>query len=365
MSEARHILLAAGGTGGHLFPAFALAEALLRRGHTVDLASDERIADYGRDFPARQIHTITSGTITGRSPFALAVTGAKLSKGIAEAASLIGRTKPAAVVGFGGYPSFPPVMAARLRGVPSALHEQNAVLGRANRMLAKRVTALATSFEEVKFADAIPAERVTFTGNPVRAVVIAASRHPFDAPVADGPFHLLVFGGSQGARVFSERMPEAVALLSPEMRARLRITQQCRAEDLDAVQTRYHALGVAAQCATFFPDLPQRIAGSHLVIARSGASTIAELTVIGRPSFLVPLPHALDNDQLQNATKLHAAGGCWWAAQEDFGAERIARDLHHLIAAPEQLIPVADASARQGRADADERLADLVERIIG
>ncbi|MEO1264195.1 MAG: UDP-N-acetylglucosamine--N-acetylmuramyl-(pentapeptide) pyrophosphoryl-undecaprenol N-acetylglucosamine transferase, partial [Pseudomonadota bacterium] len=250
------------------------------------------------------------------------------------------------------------------RGVPSALHEQNAVLGRANRMLAKRVTALATSFETVKFADMLPAERVVFTGNPVRSVVVEAAAQPYDPPKAGGPFRLLVFGGSQGARVFSELLPQAVAHLDPADRGRLQVVQQCRPEDLEGVQQRFAELGVEAECAPFFKDLPGRIANSHLVIARSGASTVSELTVIGRPSILVPLPHALDNDQLQNATTLNAAGGCWWAAQKDFDAERAARDLHQLMAAPEQLVPVAHAAKAQGRADADERLADLVETIM-
>jgi len=297
------VLLAAGGTGGHLFPAEALAIVLEKRGLTVDLATDARAAHY--KFPARAIHLIPSATVRGRNPLALARTAALLTLGIAKAWALIGRIRPNVVVGFGGYPTVPPLMAASMRGVPSVLHEQNGVMGRANRLLAPRVTKIATSFQTLTNLDPRLADKISFTGNPVRPQVIAAAAVPYAAPTEK--LRLLVFGGSQGARVMSVILPAAIERLPPEMTARLHVTQQARAEDLDAVRATYARLGVSAECAAFFPDLPARIAAAHLIVSRSGASTVAELSAIGRPSILVPLPHALDQDQFANAGVLAQA----------------------------------------------------------
>lgn len=364
MSE-RLIMLAAGGTGGHLFPAFALAEELGRRGFVVELATDMRGDRYGTGFPARAVHKIHSATIAGRSPVALAKTGVALARGVREAYALMGKQRPVAVVGFGGYPSFPPLVAARMRGIPTILHEQNAVLGRANRMLAKRVDLIATSFAKVGLVDTAIEGKLRYTGNPVRQAVIDSSGRPYWTPSTGEPFKILVFGGSQGARYFSDAVPPALAMLSPELRARLIVVQQAREEDIERTKAAYAAAGISAQIAAFFRDLPRIIADSHLVIARAGASSVAELAVIGRPSILVPLPHALDNDQLRNATTLAESGGAWCIEQKDLSPERLAAEIARLAGAPGELARAAAAAKAQGRPDAVARLADLVEGLAG
>lgn len=357
------VLLAAGGTGGHLFPAEALAVALEKRGVIVDLATDTRAAHY--KFPARNVHLIPSATVRGRNPAALAKTGITLALGIAKAWSLIGRIKPKAVVGFGGYPTVPPLMAARLRGVPSVLHEQNGVMGRANRALAPRVTAIATSFPKLTRVDPALESKISFTGNPVRPMVIEASRTPYAAPTEAEKIRLLVFGGSQGARVMSEIVPPAIERIPAALAARLSIVQQARAEDVADVQGTYAALGVAAEVAPFFTDLPARMATSHLIIGRSGASTVAELSAIGRPSILVPLPHALDQDQFHNAGVLQAAGGAIRIEQKDFTPDRLAAEISRLAVDPAALTRMAQSAKSAGAPDAAERLADLVIKVAG
>jgi len=356
------ILIAAGGTGGHLFPAEALAAELGRRGHAVELATDERADKYGRAFPARAINIVPSATFKGRDPLSLARTFAKLGHGAWRAFRLIRRVRPDAVVGFGGYPTFPPMIAAQLAGVPTILHEQNAVMGRANRVLAKRVDRIALSFPGTKMMGADAAKAV-HTGNPVRDMVISAARVPYDPPRLDGVFRLLVFGGSQGARFFSESVPPAIERLDPALRARLAIVQQARAEDGDAVKAAYERMGVSAEVAPFFVDLPARIAAAHLVVCRSGASSVGELAVIGRPAILVPLPGALDQDQAANAAVLEAAGGGWPIRQDELTPERLAQELAKAMSDPEQLAEAAEAAKAAGRADAVARLADLVEAV--
>jgi UDP-N-acetylglucosamine--N-acetylmuramyl-(pentapeptide) pyrophosphoryl-undecaprenol N-acetylglucosamine transferase len=358
-------MLAAGGTGGHLFPAFALAQELGRRGIAVDLATDTRGDRYGMGFPARRTYPIPSATLSGRSPLAAARTGAALLRGIKAAYALLGKVRPQCVVGFGGYPSFPPLVAARMRGIPTALHEQNAVLGRANRLLARRVTAIATSFAAVELLEPSLADRVCYTGNPVRDAVIDWSQRSYAAPDAAGPFKLLVFGGSQGARFLSDVVPPALARLPVDLRSRLEIVQQCREEDLARVGEACTSAGIKAELAAFFRNLPEIMAGSHLVIARAGASTVAELAVIGRPAILVPLPHALDNDQLQNATRLAESGGGWCIGQGDLTAERLGTEIERLMRAPDRLVRAAAKIRALGRPDAVVRLADLVEELMG
>jgi UDP-N-acetylglucosamine--N-acetylmuramyl-(pentapeptide) pyrophosphoryl-undecaprenol N-acetylglucosamine transferase len=357
----RLVLLAAGGTGGHLFPAEALAIALQKRGAAIELATDTRAAHF--EFPARAVHLIPSATLRGRSPIAVARTVSVLTLGIAKAWSLLGGIKPAVVVGFGGYPTIPPLMAARLRGIPTVLHEQNGVMGRANRLLALRVTTIATSFKTLARLDKRLQSKIVFTGNPVRPQVIAASAMPYAAPVADGALRLVVFGGSQGARVMAEIVPSAIARLAPEVRARLSVVQQARVEDLQTVRATYARLGIAADCAPFFADLPMRIAAGHLIVSRSGASTVAELSAIGRPSILVPLPHALDQDQFHNAGVLQAAGGAIRIEQRDFKPERLAAEITALAAEPARLAALARAAKSAGTTDAAERLAELVLKV--
>jgi UDP-N-acetylglucosamine--N-acetylmuramyl-(pentapeptide) pyrophosphoryl-undecaprenol N-acetylglucosamine transferase len=257
----------------------------------------------------------------------------------------------------------PPLLAASLRGVRTVLHEQNGVMGRANRFLAARVTAIATSFPSLTNLDPKLAPKVTFTGNPVRAQVIEAAAIAYAAPAAGAPLCLVVFGGSQGAHVMAEVVPPALSRLAPELRARLRVVQQARAEDIETVRAAYTASGIAAECAPFFADLPRRIAQAHVVVARSGASTVAELSAIGRPSILVPLPHALDQDQFANAGVLAQAGGAIRIEQRDFTAERLAAEITALAADPARLTGMAVAAKSAGAIDAAERLADLVIKV--
>ena len=356
------VLLAAGGTGGHLFPAEALAAALMQRGVEVDLATDERAARYGHDFPARATHVIPSATIRGRDPISMAKTAGVLAIGAMKALRLMRRIRPAAVVGFGGYPTLPPVLAATLRRIPTVIHDANAVMGRANRMLSSRVNAIATSFPGMTL-DGPLAAKATFTGNPVRPMVIAAAGEPYP-DFGDGcAIKLLVFGGSQGARVMADIVPPAIEKISPDLRARLSIVQQARGEDEVRVRDVYARLGIGAEVAPFFSDLPARIAASHLIVSRSGASTVAELAAIGRPAILVPLPHALDQDQLANANVLAKAGGAIVLKQDDFTPERLANEIACLAADPGKLPAMAAGAKSAGVLDAAERLADLVLRV--
>jgi UDP-N-acetylglucosamine--N-acetylmuramyl-(pentapeptide) pyrophosphoryl-undecaprenol N-acetylglucosamine transferase len=355
------ILLCAGGTGGHLFPAEALAVALAKRGAVVELATDTRAAHF--KFPARAVHLVPSATVRGRNPLSLARTAALLALGTLKAYSLIGRIRPAVVVGFGGYPTVPPLFAASLRGVPTVLHEQNGVMGRANRLLAPRVTTIATSFRALANLDVGLQPKVAFTGNPVRAQVIDAASSAYAAPAAGGPLRLVVFGGSQGAHVMAEIVPAAIAQLAPELRTRLAVVQQARAEDVASVRGTYAKLGVAAECAPFFSDLPQRVAQAHLVVSRSGASTVAELAAIGRPAILVPLPHALDQDQFANAGVLAQAGAAIRIEQREFTPQRLAAEIAALAAHPARLVRMAQAAKSAGTLDGAERLADLVIKV--
>jgi UDP-N-acetylglucosamine--N-acetylmuramyl-(pentapeptide) pyrophosphoryl-undecaprenol N-acetylglucosamine transferase len=352
------VLVAAGGTGGHLFPAEALAAALTRRGIAVHLVTDGRAARYGSAFPAHAIHVVASATLRARNPIALARTAAALGLGLIQARILLGRLKPAAVVGFGGYPTIPPVLAATWRGIPSVIHDANAVAGRANRMLAPRVTAIATTFSGVFGINPALAAKTTLTGNPLRPAVIAAAATPY--PASGDPMRLLVTGGSQGARIMADVVPAAIGLLDAGLRTRLAIVQQARGEDLERVRERYASLAVAAEVAAFFPDLPARLAASHLIVARSGASTVAELAAIGRPAILVPLPNALDQDQFANAGVLESADGAIRLVQDVFTPQRLAAEITSLAAAPQRLAAMAAAARSVGRLDAAERLADLV-----
>jgi UDP-N-acetylglucosamine--N-acetylmuramyl-(pentapeptide) pyrophosphoryl-undecaprenol N-acetylglucosamine transferase len=356
------VLVAAGGTGGHLFPAEALAAALIGRGIPVHLATDRRAAGFGGGtFADDAVHVVASATLRGRNPLAATRTAAMLGLGLLQGWTLIGRLKPAAVIGFGGYPTIPPVMAATWRGVPTLIHDANAVIGRANRLLAPRVTAIATSFPDLFHNDPALAAKATLTGNPVRPMVVAAAATPYPAPT--DPLRLLIFGGSQGARIMADVVPAAIKLIAPELRARLAIVQQARAEDLDRVRSVYGNLTLPFEVAPFFSDLPVRIAASHLVIARSGASTVAELSAIGRPSILVPLPHALDQDQFANAGVLEKAGGAIRLAQDQFTPRRLADEIATIVAARQRLTAMAVAAQSLGRLDAADRLADLVLKV--
>jgi UDP-N-acetylglucosamine--N-acetylmuramyl-(pentapeptide) pyrophosphoryl-undecaprenol N-acetylglucosamine transferase len=357
------VLVAAGGTGGHLFPAEALAAALAKRNVAVGLLTDARAAKHAGAFPPDAIHVIPSATIRGRDPLSLARTGALLGYGVLKAWLMLPGLRPAIVVGFGGYPTVPPVLAASLRGIPTLIHEQNAVMGRANRMLAPRVSAIATGFAGVLNRDPALAGKAMHTGNPVRPAVIAAAATPYPPLGEGGPLQLLVFGGSQGARVMADIVPPAIEKLDPALRARLHVTQQARDEDLSRVRDTYARLQVACDVAPFFKDLPARMAASHLVVSRSGASTVAELSAIGRPGILVPLPHALDQDQRANAGVLMEAGGAIRLDQAEFTPERLAAELSALAGAPARLAGMGAAAKAAGTINAADRLADLVLRV--
>jgi UDP-N-acetylglucosamine--N-acetylmuramyl-(pentapeptide) pyrophosphoryl-undecaprenol N-acetylglucosamine transferase len=355
------VLVAAGGTGGHLFPAEALAAVLSGRGIPVHLVTDRRATRFGGAFTEQAIHVVASATFRARNPVAVTRTTAALGFGFVQAWALIGRLKPAAVIGFGGYPTVPPLLAAVRRGVPSLIHDANAVIGRANRFLAPRVTAIATTFPDVFDSDPVLALKATLTGNPVRAAVVAAAAMPY--PAANDPLRLVIFGGSQGARIMADIVPAAVGHLDSGLRGRLAIVQQAREEDLGRVRNAYADRSVAAEVAPFFADLPARIAASHLVVSRSGASTVAELAAIGRPSILVPLPHAIDQDQFANAGVLERAGGALRLAQDAFTPERLAAEITALAGAPHRRATMAAAARSLGRLDAATRLADLVLQV--
>jgi UDP-N-acetylglucosamine--N-acetylmuramyl-(pentapeptide) pyrophosphoryl-undecaprenol N-acetylglucosamine transferase len=359
------ILLAAGGTGGHLFPAEALGVELIRRGLRVRLATDARALRYSGLFTPNNIDVVPSETVRGRDPVSLARTAFMLGYGTLVAANLVRRLKPSAVVGFGGYPTVPPLMAAKLLGVPAIIHDANAVLGRANRFLSGRVNAIATSLPGVLDRDPSLASKTTTVGTPMRPAVLAAAAVPFASPEANGPLRLLVVGGSQGARVMSDIVPGAIERLEPALRSRLVLTQQVRDEDMTRVRAVYDRLKINAELAPFFNDLPARLASSHLVVSRSGAGTVAELAAIGRPSILVPLPGAIDQDQFANAGVLSQADAAVRIAQSEFTPDRLAAEISALAAEPARLTAMATKARNAGRLDAAERLADLVMKTAG
>ena len=365
MTEQPLILLAAGGTGGHLFPAEALGVELMKRGLRVRLVTDSRALRYSGLFSKDTIDVVPSETVRSKSPLALARTGAMLATGIAVAFNLMRRLKPAAVVGFGGYPTLPPLIAARLAGVPTVIHDANAVMGRANRFLAKRVSAIATSLPGVLDKEPSLVGKTTTTGTPMRPAILAAAAAPFATPGPNDPLRLLVVGGSQGARVMSDIVPSAIERLEPALWSRLVLTQQVRDEDMARVRAVYDRLNLKVELAPFFADLPARLASSHIVVSRSGAGTVAELGAIGRPSILVPLPGAIDQDQFANAGVLVDAGGALRIVQGDFTPDRLASELSALAADPTRLTMMAVAARTVGRLDAAERLADLVMRVAG
>jgi UDP-N-acetylglucosamine--N-acetylmuramyl-(pentapeptide) pyrophosphoryl-undecaprenol N-acetylglucosamine transferase len=354
------ILLAAGGTGGHLFPAEARGVELIRRGLRVRLVTDERALRYSGLFSKDTIDIVPSETVRGRSPWSLARTGAMLLGGTAVASNLMRRLKPIAVVGFGGYPTVPPLLAARMFGIPGIIHEANAVLGRANRFLSRYASAIATSLPGVLDRDPALAPKTTTVGTPMRPAILAAAAVKFISPEPKGALRLLVVGGSQGARVMSDIVPGAIERLEPALWSRLVLTQQVRDEDMSRVRAVYDRLKVNAELAPFFGDLPARLASSHLVVSRSGAGTVAELGAIGRPSILVPLPGAIDQDQFANAGVLADADGALRIAQADFTPDRLAAEISTLAAEPARLTAMAAHARTVGRLDAAERLADLV-----
>lgn len=355
------IVLSAGGTGGHLFPAQALAGELTRRGRQVVVMTDRRGRNYESAFPGAIIEQVPAGTFAGSLAARLSAP-LKIIAGMLVSFAKLRRIRPAAVVGFGGYPSLPVMTAARFGGYATAIHEQNAVLGRVNRRLAGRVKALAASLPLSRFLPKDPS-RVVYTGNPVRPEAAKLASIGYAAPGANDPVHLLIFGGSQGARALSELVPAAIARLPDALRARLEITQQCRPEDMEQVSAAYDRIAVKAELKIFFDDLPARMADAHLVISRSGASTVCELAVIGRPAILIPFPFATDDHQTANAAVFAEADAAWLVQQRDLTEQKLATMLEAILADPSELARRAEAAHALGKPDATTRLADLVDRI--
>jgi UDP-N-acetylglucosamine--N-acetylmuramyl-(pentapeptide) pyrophosphoryl-undecaprenol N-acetylglucosamine transferase len=362
------VVIVAGGTGGHFFPAEALASELLARGRRIVLLCDARSAGLRSPvFAGHERFIIHGAGIAGRGMVRGASAIATLARGVVQARGILARLDAAGVVAFGGYPAVAPVLAARLlRGrTPVILHEQNAVLGRANRFLARHATVLALSFANTERMPEVAA--TVLTGNPVRPAIAAIADRAYIPPndtETNSAVRLLVLGGSLGASVFSDVVPAAIALLPGALQTRLSIVQQCRAEDLDRVREVYEQIGVSAELSAFFPDVAERLAAAHLVVSRAGASSVAELAVAGRPSILVPLPNAIDDHQSANAHVLVAARGASAIAQRDLTPALLAEQLALLLGQPDMLTHAARAARSVACADATSRLTDLVESLI-
>jgi UDP-N-acetylglucosamine--N-acetylmuramyl-(pentapeptide) pyrophosphoryl-undecaprenol N-acetylglucosamine transferase len=365
LPETRVAVLAAGGTGGHLFPAQALAQALTARGWRIVLATDDRVQSLSGDFPAERLIPLSAATARPGDPLGMARAGVAILKGVMQARAALAEIKPAIVVGFGGYPSLPALIAAITSGRRTMIHEQNAVMGRANRLLASQVTAVACAFPTLQKAPAAVQAKAVVVGNPVRPEVRAIYDQAYVAPDPAGEVRLLATGGSQGARVLSDLVPRAVSQLPDILRKRLKVQQQVRAEQLDTARATYAAAGVEAEIAPFFSGMAQRLAACHLTIGRAGAGTVCEIAVAGRPAILVPLKIALDDDQGQNARLLAEAGGAEVLREDALTAESLSALLRSLIEDPARLARMAAAAKAVAKPAAADRLADLVETTAG
>jgi UDP-N-acetylglucosamine--N-acetylmuramyl-(pentapeptide) pyrophosphoryl-undecaprenol N-acetylglucosamine transferase len=363
-SSSRTIILAAGGTGGHVFPAVALAEVLRARGFDPQLVTDHRFHQYNKasaDGVLGQIpiHTIRAGSLGGGVIRKLRNT-LGIGVGVLQATRLLRRLKPLAVVGFGGYPSFPTMVAAIATGQRTVIHEQNSVLGRVNRFLARRAKQVATSYQDTRMMPHGTLSRVVMTGNPVRAAVCAISQVEYPALAENGIMRVLVIGGSQGASIFSDVVPEAMKQLPADLRSRIRLDQQCREAEIESVREKYNAINMQVDLAPFFVDMAARLASAHLVISRAGASSVAELMVAGKPALLVPLPIATDNHQYYNAQAIEDTGAGWVVTQKAFTPESLAARIETLMRVPHRLSEAAAAMRKLANARAAEALADLI-----
>lgn len=359
-SKAPLLVIAAGGTGGHMFPAQALAEEMLARGWHVRLSTDSRGARYAGGFPPAVERRVTAaGTFAQGSLLARALAPLSIAAGVVSSLWSMLRARPACVAGFGGYPALPAMIAAWILRVPRLIHEQNGVLGRVNRVFARRVDVVACG----TWPTDLPAgARHLHTGNPVRSVVLERQGAAYVAP-GDWPMGLLVIGGSQGAGVFSRVMPEALMLLDGDLRDRLRVSQQVRPEDMARTQDIYRALRIKADLRGFFDDVPRRLAEASLVISRAGASSLADITVIGRPAILIPYAAAMDDHQTANAAGLVEAGGAFVIPEAELTPDILAGHITAILSDPEGAQAMAQASLGQGRPDATEQLAGLVEHL--
>ncbi|MFI4976279.1 MAG: undecaprenyldiphospho-muramoylpentapeptide beta-N-acetylglucosaminyltransferase [Caulobacterales bacterium] len=352
-------VIAAGGTGGHLFPAQALAEALVARGWRIVLATDDRVQSLSDQFPAERRIALSTATYRPGDPFGMVRAGVAILRGVMQARAALSEIKPAIVVGFGGYPSLPALLAAISQGRRTMIHEQNSVMGRANRLLAGRVSMVACAFPTLLKAAKSVRNSAVVVGNPVRPEIRALADLPYTPPTDE--FHLLVTGGSQGARLLSELIPAAVRKLPEAMRLRLKVQQQTRAESMDNARKVYADALVQAEIAPFFRDMASRLGAAHLVIGRAGASTVCEIATAGRPSILVPLKIALDDDQGQNARLLAEAGAAEVCREDGLNVQVMAAALRKLIANPKRLAKMAASARAVAKPDAADRLADLVE----
>ena len=364
-AASRHYVLAAGGTGGHLIPAFVLAEELMRRGHHVALITDARGSQIPGKPEALTAHVLPAGRIAGLNPLNWLRGFRAILEGRRMALRLFDSFQPSAVVGFGGYPALPALLAATSAKIPSVIHEQNAVLGRVNRLLAGRVDAIVTAYTRVDRLAVKLEPKVHLIGNPVRADVLWLREQPYPAFSDAGLLRVLVTGGSQGARVLSEVVPDGLSMLQPALRSRLQVTQQCRAEDIEAVRARYAGHDIPAELGTYFEDMAERLADAHLFIGRAGASTIAELSAVGRPAILIPLPIATDDHQTANCREMVEAGGARAIRQESFTAAELAKQIQAMAQHPGSLANAAHAAWNCGHPNAGADLADLVESFGG
>ncbi|WP_324806816.1 undecaprenyldiphospho-muramoylpentapeptide beta-N-acetylglucosaminyltransferase [Sphingomonas sp. LY29] len=359
-----NIVLAAGGTGGHMVPAHALAAELKARGHGVMLVTDDRGTRFPGLFKDVPTHILPAGRLGG-GPIGMLKAVRSVLAGRRAAKALYRQHRPDAVVGFGGYPAFPALLAASAAGVPTILHEQNAVLGRVNRWLSGDARAIATAYPNIERLKRSHRSKVVLVGNPVRENVARLGTMPFPDYDDTAPLKLLITGGSQGASILGKVVPEGLGLLPPSLRHRLQVVQQCRADDIETTRGRYAALSIPAELSTYIEDMPAQIAEAHLVIARAGASTIAELTAAGRPAILIPLPSATDDHQTVNAREMAASGGARMIAQSEFTPEVLAAQIEAIAGDAQALSNAAMRSLSVGRPHATRDLADLVERIAG
>ena len=356
------VLVAAGGTGGHVFPAEALARELLGRGLRVALMTDQRGGKFSDELPIPVYRTRASSL--GKGFIGKIRSILEMGIGVLQARRYLAKLKPAAVVGFGGYPSIPTLYAAAQMNVPILLHEQNAVLGRANRLMMTKARIIAASFPQVVGLKAGTDTKMVVTGNPVRPTFIALRGTPYTPVTEDGPVRILVLGGSLGARVFSQVVPQALALVPEYLRRRIIISQQCRKENTEEARAAYAAANMEAELSPFFHDVPERMAAAHMVICRAGGSTIAELTAIGRPSILVPYPHGHSGEQTANAEAVAEAGGAWLIPEAAFTPEALAVRLESLMNLPDMLTKTAAAARAWGKITAADNLANCVMDII-
>ena len=359
----RPIVLATGGTGGHVFPAEALASELLGRGRSLVLVTDVRGAHFGGALGTLPVYTVSAGTPTRGSIFTRVRGLLRTADGVLQARRMLGWLEPEAVVGFGGYASLPTVLAATWRRIPTIVHEQNAILGRANRTLAPRVTSIALSFPATAHLRPTDQTKAEIVGNPVRVEIRAVRASDYVAPALDAPFNILVTGGSQGAAIFSTLIPDALAGLPEQLRTRLRVVQQCRPETLGVAQARYKAAGINAELAAFFTDMPKRLTAAHLVLCRAGASTVGEIAIAGRPALFIPFPYASDDHQSANAAAFAAGGAAWHKRQSELTPELLRTAIAELMTSPQELTARAATARSLGRPDAARALATLVETV--